>query len=203
MEREPGHRTPIEQVAAASQGDAAAIEALLERYLPDLESYLARRAGRRVLRREAPEDLAQSVCREALERLRHGRFEFRGEPAFREWLYRAALMKLMNRNRHWNAERRAVELEAALPLVPGEASEAPGLDPAVSATPSRAAEWQEELERFELAYVELPERQREVLRLFHVEGLSHADIAGQLAISEANSRMLLSRALARIGRRLA
>lgn len=206
MQPEPGG-APSEALAkvhAATRGDAGAIEELLARFQPALERHLAFNAGGLVLARETPEDLAQSVCRELLEKLRSGRFEFRGEAAFRDWLYRAALMKLVDRQRRWTAQRRDAARETPLDgLGERSSSTAPRPQaPAISETPSRAVEQQEEFQRFERVYTELPERQREVLRLHHADGLPHADIALQLGISEANSRMLLSRALARIGRRL-
>ncbi len=191
----------LAQVHAASQGDSAAVETLLAQFRPALERHIAANAGRLVLARETPDDLAQSVCREVLEKLRTGRFQFLGEAAFREWVHRAALMKLVDRQRRWTAQRRDVARES--PIVGMQSSDSAANEPAITNTPSRAFEQREEFERFERAYGELPERQREVLRLHHVDGLPHADIATALGISEANSRMLLSRALARIGRLLA
>lgn len=183
----------------ASQGDEGAVLALLERFAPDLQLYVARHAGELVRRQESASDLAQSVCREALESLRSGRFRYQGEGPFRQWLYRAAVMKLLNRHRHWNAERR--DPRRATPLAAGgddslEPARAP--EPADSATPSLDAVWSEELERFQAAFAQLSERHQEVVRLHHVDGLSHAEIAARLETSEANSRMLLSRALGRL-----
>jgi len=68
--------TTEELFTAASQGDAGAVEELLVRYLPELEVYCARHAGELVRAREAAADLAQSTCREVLERLADGRFRY-------------------------------------------------------------------------------------------------------------------------------
>ena len=38
---------------------------------------------------------------------------------------------------------------------------------------------------------QLPEQRRSVFTLFEIEGLSHAEIAGILGISEANSKWIL------------
>ena len=54
------------------------------------------------------------------------------------------------------------------------------------------------MERFEQAFAALPENYRRVVEMHHVEGLSHADIAERLGIQEPHSRVLLSRALARL-----
>jgi RNA polymerase sigma-70 factor (ECF subfamily) len=193
-----------ELVAAVSSGDAGAVEALLERYLPDLRAYVARHAGDLVRAKESSADLAQSVCREVLESLRSGRLRYQGEAQFRQWLYRAALMKMMNRHRFWTAERRDARLEGAGGAGAGasESGASSGIDARLrdSATPSRALELQEELELFQRAFAALPEHYREVIALHHIERLSHAEVAERLKISEPNSRMLLARALARLAR---
>jgi len=180
-----------EQCLRASSGDATAVESLLARYAPEIEAYVARRGGPLVRAHESSADVAQSVCREALERLRSGRFRFQGEAQFRQWLYRAALLKLMARARYWKAERR----DGAAPLH----SESQ-LAPAAASTPSENAARVEELAALERALAELGERQREVVALAYGEGLSHAEIAERLGTSEAYSRTLLSRALVRLSR---
>ena len=48
--------------------------------------------------------------------------------------------------------------------------------------------------------IELSEDEREIIRLFHMEGLSHREIARKRDIQEGHSRTLLSRALARLAR---
>jgi RNA polymerase sigma factor (sigma-70 family) len=147
--------------------------------------------------KESASDLAQSVCREVLENLKSGRLIYRTEPEFKQWLYRAAVMKMMNRKRFYTAERRdagaeGVALDASNALEPAARSDV--------ATPSHAAALREELAQFETAFAKLPENYREVIALHHVEQLSHAEIAARLGVSEANSRMLLSRALAKLAR---
>lgn len=186
-----------ELATRASGGDAAAVEDLLVRYLPDVEAYVARHAGALLSARESGADLAQSVCREALERLRSGRFRFEGEGPFRQWLYRAAVLKLMGRARYWRAEQRDPGRELAGGSQDGAVEHALALD---SVTPSRAAEAAEELARLERAFAALEDGEREMLQCFYVEGLAHAEIAAQRGTSEAYSRTLLSRALARLAK---
>jgi RNA polymerase sigma-70 factor (ECF subfamily) len=191
---------PLEElIVSASQGDDVAIERLLDDHLPALRGYIARRAGALVRERESASDLAQSVCREALERVRAGRFDYQGPAAFKQWLYRAAVMKMMMRHRHWQAAKRDAGREVA-PPAPDD-SLAPSLENVAVAggfSPSEVAMRQEDLERFERAFAELPERYKEVVVLHHVEALSHAEIAERLETTDANSRMLLSRALGRL-----
>jgi len=195
---------PLEELArSASEGDEAAIERLLDDHLPSLRGYIARRAGRLVRERESASDLAQSVCREVLERLRDGRLAYQGPEAFKSWLYRAAVMKLMTRHRGWQAVKRDAGRERR---PADEGSMAPtleGLAVAGGPSPSEAAMRQEDLEAFGRAFERLSERYQEIVLLHHVEALSHGEIAARLETSEANSRMLLSRALGRLATYLA
>lgn len=175
-------------VESASRGDEPAIEALLGRFLPGLERYVRRRAGAVVLGHESSSDVVQSVCRELLVNLRRERFEYRGEAEFKQWLYTAALQKLEGRRRHWRAEKR----EAAREVAPD------GFDPPASATPSADAVRREQFDALRSSLTSLPANYREILTLAYIDGLAHAEIAARLAISETNSRVLLSRALARL-----
>ena len=187
-------------VLSASAGDAHAIEKLLDDHLPALRGFIARRAGRIVRERESAADLAQSVCREVLERVRDGRLAYQGPAAFKQWLYQAAVMKLMTRHRRWRAAKRDVRREVAAAAGPDE-SRPPAIEQQAVAggfSPSEAAMRQEDLERFGRAFEQLSERYQEVVLLHHVESLSHPEIAARLGISESNSRMLLSRALGRL-----
>jgi RNA polymerase sigma-70 factor (ECF subfamily) len=186
-----------EWVDGASRGDAKAVEDLLARYLPDLRGYLQRNAGPLVAAKESSSDLAQSVCRDVLERLGTERFAYRGEAEFKQWLYNAALFKIRARQRFYLAARRDAgrEIEQA-----GASSTAGTRDElhAQQVGPGSAAELHEDVERLRAALAQLPDNYREVLLLANVDGLSHKQIAAKLDISEANSRVLLSRAMARL-----
>lgn len=179
-------------LARATSGDSAAIERLMVDHLPGLRGYLARNAGELVRQNESVADLAQSVCREALAHLRDGRLCFQGEAEFKQWLYRAAVLKLSTRRRYWGSAGRA---EIARNLSASE------LRPAAEGpTPSEDVHLREELDRFRRAFEQLTPENQELIALFHVEGLSHAEIAARLSITEVNSRVRLARALAQLAR---
>lgn len=179
-------------VRRVQSGDRDAVEGLLREHLPAVEAFVRRHAGNLVRAKESPSDVAQSVCREVLERLADGRVRLQGEAAFKSWLYRAAVLKMMARQRHWQAERRdpgrlraPADDESAQPFVE-------------QGTPSRQAALHEDMDRLAAALAMLPESQRDVILLHHVEGLPHREIGERLGLSESNSRVLLSRALARL-----
>lgn len=181
-------------VESASGGDAGAAEQLLERYWPDLERYLARRAGGVRGAVESGSDLAQSVCREVLAHLRDQRLRFQGEAEFRRWLFNAAALKLAEKRRYWGADMRAGGRE----LQADSADDARERFFLSLCTPSADAMRREELARLRTAFDALEPDQREIIALSHFEGLPHATIAERLRISEAHSRVRLSRALARL-----
>lgn len=168
------------------------LDALLTQHLPGLRAFLSRRAGQLVGSRESSADLAQSVCREVLEhvdRFRHG-----NEQGFRQWLYRTAERKLVDRARYWRAQRRDARREAG-PCAPDLAG--------LFSTPSHDAMVREDLERARAAFEALPARYRDVIVLARVEGLTARQIAERLDAKEGTVRSLLSRGLAKISEALA
>ncbi|MEM8710507.1 MAG: sigma-70 family RNA polymerase sigma factor [Planctomycetota bacterium] len=185
-----------DEILRASSGDAGAVDRVLARWSPAVEGYLRRHAGRRVLAAESAADLAQSVCREALERLGRGDLEYRGEDALRRWLFGAADLKVKNRLRYYGAQKRgegAAALDADVWLNAAKAS-----DP----SPSGAAALGEDREAFRRALENLDPRQQEAIELFHLQGLDHAEVARRLDITTSHSRTLVARALAKLARHL-
>jgi RNA polymerase sigma-70 factor (ECF subfamily) len=192
----PSSRTPGSPREAAI-GGTPAVDELLQRHLPSVRAWLRLRAGRLLLDKESVSDLAQSVCRDVFQNL--SRFRYDGEDGFRRWLFKTAQRKIADRHAHHRAARRTP--------AGGQAVE-PYEDARVAGhrsfhTPSRNAIAHEELERVERAIAGLPEAQQEVVLLAKVAGLSRRAIGEELGRSEEAVRMLLHRALARIGDLLA
>jgi len=182
----------------ALDGDEAARGELLERHVARLRAYVRRRLGARLAARESSRDVVQSVLREALAGL--DGFRDLGEPVrsgFWRWLARTAENKLASRGRFWSRlRRRATREEPAAAGVPDL------LEDRAGSTPSHAAIAREELERLERAFADLPHAWREVIVLVKLSGLSHAEAARRLGRTEGSTRVLLSRALARLATRL-
>lgn len=180
-------------ILSASRGDPAAINDVLQAYLPRLHQFVRVRLGPQLRAREDSVDIVQSTVRELLT---EREFEWRGEVEFRAWLFQAALNKIRARARFHGADRRNAGHEA-----PPSGSTQQPLD-AVTAdlpTPSRVAMAREEVQRLEAAMAQMSEAHREVLTLSRIVGLPHAVIASQLGKTEAAVRQMLVRAMAALG----
>jgi len=181
----------------ASQGDAPALDILLERYLPGLRAYVRLRAGPRLLEKESSSDLVQSVCRDILENEK--RFQFEGETGFRRWLFKTAQRKIADRYEFYGAKKRDMAREKR----PAARASAAGDEALLECyrsfyTPSHQAMAREELARVEQAFSSLPEDQREVIVQAKIMGLTRSEIAESLGKTEGAVRTLLYRALARL-----
>lgn len=175
-------------VAAVQRGDAAALDALLQRHLPDLRVFVRAKSGPQLRAQESCSDLVQTVCREALQSVE--RYEWRGEGSFRRWLFTVALNKLRNRaDYHAAARRDAGRVVAGSDLV----GETPG-----GFGPSQHAIAAEAAAKFEASLDRLEEDQREVILMARVIGMSHAEIAAELGLAEGAVRTRLSRAMAKL-----
>lgn len=174
--------------AAVHRGDAAALDALLRRHLPDLRVFVRAKSGPRLRAQESCSDLVQTVCREALQSVEH--YEWRGEGSFRRWLFTLAMNKLRNRADYHAAERR----DAARVVAGGDVvGETPG-----GFGPSQHAIAGEANAKFEASLDRLDEDHREVILMARVIGMSHQEIAAELGIAEGAVRTRLSRALSRL-----
>lgn len=189
-----------ELLQRASHGDAVAVDALLERHLTGLRVYVKRNISPGLLAKESSSDVVQSVCREVLQHV--DQFEYQGEAAFRNWLYQAALRKIIDRQRYYKAEKRDAGREVA-PVTSTTMSAAEfALLASSIQTPSRDAMMHEEVARLERGFNKLAPADQHIIRLVYIEGHTHAQVAEALGINEINSRKMLSRALARLSKQI-
>jgi len=164
---------PEEEVclAAAREGDPAALEALVDRYEPEITSL----AGTLLGSREEVEDVVQEVFLKAFKRLR----SFRGDCSLATWLRRITVNTCRDhRDQAWRWRVELVDWE-----------EMETHDDAI--VPEEADSPQEHLlraERDEIvrrALAALPEKFRVPLLLRFFEGYSGADIAAVLGCCES------------------
>lgn len=175
-------------------GDHIALDELLTRHLNSLQGYLRLRCGGALREYESCSDFAQSVCREVLSDL--ACFEYRGEAAFRRWLFEAAERKLKDRARYWGrAKRDGMRVE----LTTSDASNSDVLSCYASfCSPSQGAIMRDELARIERAFDRLTEAQREVIVLSRIVGMPTNEIAEHTGQTVEYTRVLLSRGLAKL-----
>lgn len=174
------------------EGDPAALDELLVLHLDSLHGFLRLRCGAALRAHESSTDVAQSVCREILAAPAH--FEFRGEAAFRRWLFQAAENKVRDRMRYWGRDKRDHDRVART-----ASNDAHALSCYASfCSPSQEAIAREELSRIESAFDDLDENYREVILLSKVVGLSNEEIAAQINQTPHYTRTILSRGLARL-----
>jgi RNA polymerase sigma-70 factor (ECF subfamily) len=154
-----------ELVDRVKQGDAAAYDALVRRHVARATA-IARRLLGNV---EDAEDLVQEAFIRALDRIS----TFDGSRAFAPWFFRLLINAGIN-------ARKSRALRAAEPES--------GDLPTRGANPLELAERREIRERFIAALGALPTRQRLVVSMFEVDGLSTAEIANKLGISRETVR---------------
>jgi RNA polymerase sigma-70 factor, ECF subfamily len=195
-------------VERARAGDEDAFAQLVRRYTPMLM---------RLARMYVPTDaLAEDVVQETWVAVLRGLDRFEGRSAFKTWLFRI----LVNR-----AKTRGVREHRSIPFasvgggegVEGESEgEGPTVDPSrftsEGAWTSAPADWRDDpeasLESEEAlriareAIAELPERQRIVITLRDLEGLSSDEVRNVLDVSETNQRVLLHRARTKVRKAL-
>jgi RNA polymerase sigma-70 factor (ECF subfamily) len=180
----------------AGRGDAKARDRLLELHRPYLRRMVAVRLDRRLAARVDPSDVVQDAMLAAAAGM-DDYFE-RRPLAFVPWLRGLAAARVNDAyRRHVRADRRSVSREY-LP-----ASE-PFVERLVAATssPSAGLRKRERAGQVRVALDQLPPRDREILELRYLEGLSTADAADTLGITESAAKVRLLRAMQRLRDRL-
>ena len=192
-----------ELLAGARQGDAAAVNQLLDRHRDSLRRMIELRLDRAVSSRVDASDIVQEVLLEANRRLR----DYLNEPKmpFHLWLRHIGQDRLIDAHRrHRQAARRSVDREqaqSARPLDQSTLDLMAGIcDPEL--TPAAAATWQELQRRFQAAIEELDEPDREVVLMRHFEQLSNSEVAQTLNLSEPAAGMRYLRAMRRLREKL-
>lgn len=178
----------------AADGDADALERLLECHLPAVRAFVRAHMGPELRARESTSDLVQSVCRELL--THRDRFRHPGEDGFETWLFTTARRKVRNRARDLGRQKRNAQRDV-VGLSESAIADLGGAYARLS-SPSGRALRREEVERLEAAIDRLPDDQREAITLAHLAGMSRSEIGAQMGRTEEAVRALLHRARARL-----
>jgi len=171
LERTEASETEL--IARAIEGDTAAFGTLYERYLDAIYRYVYYGVTDHV---EA-EDLTENVFLKAWQAL--PRFRPQGAN-FRAWLYRIAHNAVVDRHR---THKPTATLEEIAQMQ----------DPAP--VPEAVVETDQEIRKLSAALSRLKPRLRQVILCRFISGLSHAETAEALGVSEGHVRVLQHRAL--------
>lgn len=159
-------------VTACQNGDLGAFDELYRRYIGPIYGYVYRRT----FDRAAAEDITSTAFLKALERIET--FDAsRGH--FSSWLYAIARNAIVD---HFRAAHPSANIDDAW-------------DIADDRTPVDDAAMRESIALVKDALQDLTKQQRDVVLLRLWEGLSYAEIADLLSLSEGNSKVIFHRAM--------
>lgn len=175
--RESDARSDVDLLCLAKGGDSAALDVLMARHVEALLRYC------RTLTPNSHD--AEDLCQEAMTRAIDRLHSLESGEAFRTWLFRVA------RNLAVDWSRRGQRLQ---PMPDGDGASFPSPE----SGPHERVETSEEHEMVAQALQTLKQRHRDVLLLREVEGLSYADIARRLNVSQSAVETLLFRARRRL-----
>jgi RNA polymerase sigma-70 factor (ECF subfamily) len=185
-------------VARLRAGDGAALAEYLERRRPHLSAYIERQLGSALRRKVEAEDIFQETSAEAVRSLAGTDLSQR-DPF--SWFCQIAERKIIDLHRRFfDAKKRDAGREVPLSAPTGE-SQSPGLINMLVAsmtTASQAFSRNAREARLADALLELPEDQREALRLRYIENLPSKQIAEKLGKSDAAVRVMLTRSLKKL-----
>lgn len=190
-------------IEQASRGDAAARQQLLSRHRGRLRRMVTYHLDPRLAARVDPSDVVQEALADAARKL-PGYLRKRPLP-FYPWLRRLAWERLVKlHRRHLHAHRRSVTREepGVLDLPDESAVELARRLLATGSNPAGHLLREELRARVREALDRLRERDRQLLVMRYLEGLSTREIAATLGISEAATKMRHVRALDALRRHL-
>ena len=196
----PHPQATLVLLARARDGDAGAINGLLERHRASIRRMIDRRMDRLVQRRVDASDIVQDVLIEANRRL--GDYLANPTMPFQLWLRHMARDRLIDAHRrHRVAANRSLDREVPLVTAAGQDHSQADLMVQVAdrdLTPAAAATWRELQHRFAAAVEQLEEDDRRIVLLRHFEHLSTAEAAETLGLSKPAAGMRYLRAMRRL-----
>lgn len=181
------------------QGDADAVNGLLERHRAAIRRMIDQRMDRVIARRVDASDIVQDVMIEANRRLG----DYLANPAmpFGLWLRHMARDRLIDAHRrHRVAATRSLDREVPIAAGDGDASQADVVGQLADRelTPAAAATWHELERRFAAAVERLDEADRQIVLLKHFEHLSTAEAAEVIGLTKPAAGMRYLRAMRRL-----
>ena len=174
----------VRLMLAFKAGDQGAFDALFHRWAAPLLRYL-----QRMVRDAAA---AEELLQEVFLRVHRSRERYTPQARFSTWLYRIATNVALNelRRPRYQLVHHSIDTEGQ------------DLTRSNEASPEAAAHARQFVGQVEIELRRLPERQRAALCLVAVEGLSYAEVAETLEVSEQAVKALVHRARSALAARL-
>lgn len=188
-----------ELLAEARDGDASAVNRLLDRHRAAVHRMVQMRLDQKIQRRVDVSDVVQDVLVEANRRLQ----EYLQRPvmAFHLWIRQIARDRIIDAHRrHRASAKRSVDREQVL-APHGEDRSSILLAAELSdqrLTPAAAATQREMVRRVEQAIAQLGDHDCEIIAMRHYEQLSNQEIAQALNLTEPAAGMRYLRAIRRL-----
>jgi RNA polymerase sigma-70 factor (ECF subfamily) len=184
----------------AKQGEAGAVDRLLEVHREPLRRMIGLRLDPALAGRVDASDIVQDVMLEVSQRLT----DYLRNPImpFHLWVRHIAKDHMIDAHRrHRQAQRRSLDREQ--PIVPNAFADQSSLELAAQfidqdMTPATAAVRHELQKRMADAVAKLEESDREIVLMRHYEQLSNQEVATSLGVSEAAASMRHLRAVRRL-----
>ncbi len=175
-------------------GDDQAVRAFWDEYGARLQALAARHLSPRLQLREAPEDVAQSVCRTFFRRAREGQFSLSDSGCLWRLLCVITITKTREKARFHGRDKRAWKREQRLATDADDS--VPGIWHLASSEPdpSEAAELADQIDALA---DQLDDEERTVLTL-KLNEIGNREIASQLGCSERTVRRILERLQSRL-----
>jgi RNA polymerase sigma-70 factor (ECF subfamily) len=177
------------------RGDQSALGLLLSHHRDRVRAFVEVRLDACLRARMDPSDVVQETQLEVIRRMDD--YLRRRPMPFHLWVRRTAYQRLLDLRRdHRRRQRRSVDREVALP----EGSSLQLAQPLLArgSSPSAHLQARENTDRIARAVAQLPEADREILLMRHVEELPYEEIACLLAIEPPAARKRYGRALIRL-----
>ena len=196
----PQSEETVQLLNGADEGDAGAVNRLMNRHRDALKRLVRMRMDRALARRVDASDVVQDVMFEASRRLN----DYLREPKmpFHLWLRQLAKDRIIDMHRrHREAQRRSIDREQ--PLESPQFADRSSMNLAAQLrdnelTPAAENTRRELRARFLTAIEQLSEDDRDVILMRHFEELGNGEVAEALGLSAAAAGMRYLRALRRL-----
>lgn len=189
-----------ELLAQAKDGDASAVNQLMDRHRNSLRHLIRMRLDAKIQKRVDVSDVVQDVLVEANRRLQR----YLGDPImpFHLWLRQIAKDRIIDAHRrHRASAKRSVDREQAMVVPRGFDQSSIHLASIIGdqrLTPAAAALQKEMARKVEAAIGTLDEKDCEIIVMRHYEHLSNQEIGTVLNLSEPAASMRYLRAIRRL-----